>query len=155
MTECNHETFSFSNCRKRQVKGNFFGEPVSSNGGSLLVREVDRRMGLTIPAHFEHPLRRLQLARLRDQDDGWNDPRFRRDRLAPAHGAGCVPKGRNQISVSVELCNAYGAVTRETEMRICLNAQGTKAIMKNPHLVQQFLESSLRVYRPGRGRSGR
>ena len=38
MTECNHEAFSFSNCRKRQVKGNFFGEPISSNGGSLLVR---------------------------------------------------------------------------------------------------------------------
>ena len=48
MTECNHEAFSFSNCRKRQVKGNFFGEPISSNGGSLLVREVDRRMGLTM-----------------------------------------------------------------------------------------------------------
>ena len=27
--------------------GNFIGAPVSSNGGSLLVREVDRRMGLT------------------------------------------------------------------------------------------------------------
>ena len=48
MTQCNHEAFSFSNCRKRQVKGNFFGEPISSNGGSLLVREVDRRMGLTM-----------------------------------------------------------------------------------------------------------
>ena len=48
MTQCNHEAFSFSNCRKRQVKGNFFGEPISCNGGSLLVREVDRRMGLTM-----------------------------------------------------------------------------------------------------------
>ena len=48
MTQCNHEAFSFSNCRKRQVKGNFFGKPISSNGGSLLVREVDRRMGLTM-----------------------------------------------------------------------------------------------------------
>ena len=48
MTQCNHEAFSFSNCRKRQVKGNFFGEPISSNGGSLLLREVDRRMGLTM-----------------------------------------------------------------------------------------------------------
>ncbi len=48
MTECNHEAFSFSNCRKRQVKGNFFGDSISSNGGSLLLREVDRRMGLTM-----------------------------------------------------------------------------------------------------------
>jgi len=48
VTECNHEAFSFSNCRKRQVKGNFFGDPISSNGGSLLLREVDRRIGLTM-----------------------------------------------------------------------------------------------------------
>jgi len=47
VTECNHEAFSFSNCRKRQVKGNFSGGSISSNGGALLLREVDRRMGLT------------------------------------------------------------------------------------------------------------
>ena len=48
MTECNHEAFSFSNCRKRQMKGNFAGGSISSNGGALLLREVDRRMGLTM-----------------------------------------------------------------------------------------------------------
>ena len=47
MTECNHEAFSFSNCRKRQVRVNFSGGCISSNGGALLLREVDRRMGLT------------------------------------------------------------------------------------------------------------
>ena len=47
MTECNHEAFSFSNCRKRQVRGNFAGGSISSNGGALLLREVDRRLGLT------------------------------------------------------------------------------------------------------------
>ena len=48
MTECNHETFGFSNCRKRQVRVNFSGGSISSNGGALLLREVDRRMGLTM-----------------------------------------------------------------------------------------------------------
>ena len=47
MTKCNHEAFSFSNCCKRQVKGNFACGSISSNGGALLLREVDRRMGLT------------------------------------------------------------------------------------------------------------
>ena len=47
MTECNHEAFAFSNCRKRQVRGNFAGGSISSNGGALLLREVDRRLGLT------------------------------------------------------------------------------------------------------------
>lgn len=111
--------------------------------------------GHHLPARFEHPMRRLQLALGSDHDDGWNDPRFRRDRPGSAYDVECVPRGRNQISVSVELCTVYGAVTRETEMQMCLNAQGTKALMKNPYLMQQFLESSLRVYRPGRGRSGR
>ena len=47
MTECNHEAFTFSNCRKRQVRGNFAGDSISSNGGALFLREVDRRIGLT------------------------------------------------------------------------------------------------------------
>ena len=47
VTECNHEAFSFSNCRKRQVRGNFAGGSISSNGGALLLREVERRIGLT------------------------------------------------------------------------------------------------------------
>ena len=112
--------------------------------------------GHHLPARFEHPIRRQHLARGDEHDDdGWNDPRIGRDRPTPGHDIGCVPKGRNQISVSVELSNAFGAVTRETEMQMCLNTQGTKAIMGNPFLVQQFLESSLRVYRPGKGRSGR
>ena len=48
MTEWNHEAFSFSNCRKRKVRGNFAGGSISSNGGALPLREVDRRIGLTV-----------------------------------------------------------------------------------------------------------
>ena len=47
MTECNHEAFAFSNCRKRQVRGNCAGGSISSNGGALSLREVERRLGLT------------------------------------------------------------------------------------------------------------
>ena len=47
MTECNHDAFSLSNCRKRRVRASFSGVSISSNGGALLLREVDRRMGLT------------------------------------------------------------------------------------------------------------
>ena len=47
MTKCNHEELSFSNCRKRHVRWNFAGGSISSNGGALLLREVDRRLGLT------------------------------------------------------------------------------------------------------------
>ena len=47
MTECNHEPFTFSNCCKREVRVNFAGGSISSNGGALLLREVDRQLGLT------------------------------------------------------------------------------------------------------------
>ena len=47
VTECNHEAFASSNCRKRRVRVNFSGGSTSPNGGALLLREVDRRMGLT------------------------------------------------------------------------------------------------------------
>ena len=47
MTEWNHETLSFSRCRRRRVRADFSGGSISSNGGALLLREVDRRLGLT------------------------------------------------------------------------------------------------------------
>ena len=47
MTEWIHETVSFSRCRGRRLQVDFSGGSSSSNGGSLLLREVDRRLGLT------------------------------------------------------------------------------------------------------------
>ena len=46
MTEWNHETLSFSRCRGRRLRVDFSGGSISSNGGALLLREVDRRLGL-------------------------------------------------------------------------------------------------------------
>ena len=47
MTEWNHEALSFSRCRRRRVRADFSGGSISSNGGALLLREVDRRLELT------------------------------------------------------------------------------------------------------------
>ena len=38
---------TFSSCRRRRVRADFTGGSVSSHGGALLLREVDRRLGLT------------------------------------------------------------------------------------------------------------
>ena len=38
---------SFSSCRRRRARADFSGGTISSNGGALLLREVDRRLGLT------------------------------------------------------------------------------------------------------------
>ena len=47
MTEWNHEALSFSRCRRRRVRADSSGGSISSNGGALLLREVDRRVELT------------------------------------------------------------------------------------------------------------
>ena len=46
MTECNQETFSFTAHFSRCVEAGFTAGQVSSDGGALLLREVDRRINL-------------------------------------------------------------------------------------------------------------
>ena len=46
MTECSQETFSFARHFSRRVKAEFTAGQVSSDGGSLLLREVDGKIGL-------------------------------------------------------------------------------------------------------------
>ena len=47
MTQCNHGAMKFSSCRRRRVRVDFSGGSISSNSGALLLREVDRKLGLT------------------------------------------------------------------------------------------------------------
>ena len=44
MTQCNHGAMKFSSCRRRRVRVDFSGGSISSNGGALLLREVDREL---------------------------------------------------------------------------------------------------------------
>jgi hypothetical protein len=46
MTECSQETFSFARHFARRVEAEFTAGQVSSDGGGLLLREVDRKIGL-------------------------------------------------------------------------------------------------------------
>ncbi len=46
MTECTQESFEFPVCKRRVVESNFRGGDITSNGGVLLLREADRRLGL-------------------------------------------------------------------------------------------------------------
>ena len=47
VTDYASETIEFPACRKRRVEAAFDGGEVTSNGGALLLRQVDRRLGLT------------------------------------------------------------------------------------------------------------
>lgn len=47
MTNCTQESFDFPACQRRKVEAAFCGGEVSSDGGILLLRQVDRRLRLT------------------------------------------------------------------------------------------------------------
>jgi hypothetical protein len=46
MTECNQQTFGFQALGSRRVEADFSGGHLSSDGGVLLLREMDRHLGL-------------------------------------------------------------------------------------------------------------
>ena len=48
MTKCTTETIQFPVCKRRQVEVDFAGGEITSDGGVLLLREIDRRLGLTL-----------------------------------------------------------------------------------------------------------
>ena len=47
MTKCNSSMVQFASCKRRTVEAHFGGGAVSSDGGVLLLRQADRRLGLT------------------------------------------------------------------------------------------------------------
>lgn len=46
MTKCSQESFSFAPLFQREVVARFDAGPVTSDGGALLLREVERKTGL-------------------------------------------------------------------------------------------------------------
>ncbi len=46
VTECTQSSFSFGKHFRRQVSAQFDGGMISSDGGAVLLREVDRRINL-------------------------------------------------------------------------------------------------------------
>jgi Transposase DDE domain group 1 len=47
MTECTQGLLKFLSFDRRKIQGSFGGGEVSSDGGLMLVRQVDRKLGLT------------------------------------------------------------------------------------------------------------
>ena len=47
MTKCNKEKIDLPACKGRKVQAEFVEEAISSDGGVLLLREIDRKINLT------------------------------------------------------------------------------------------------------------
>ena len=46
MTDCTQELFHFASFDRRKIEASFTGGEISSDGGVLLLRQADRRLGL-------------------------------------------------------------------------------------------------------------
>ena len=84
MTECNSQQLHFSNLGRRRVTVKFDGGHLTSDGGGVLLREVDRRIGLLErlahcfrdhrnQAAVEHPVRDLLAQRIYALALGYED----------------------------------------------------------------------------------
>ncbi|HRQ06082.1 MAG TPA: transposase [Nitrosomonas halophila] len=47
MTNCTQRSFNFPEVKKRVVEVNFAGGDITSDGGVMLLRQVDRQIGLS------------------------------------------------------------------------------------------------------------
>ena len=47
MTECTQKSFEFPACKRRVIEANFEGGDITTDGGVLLLRQVDSMLGLS------------------------------------------------------------------------------------------------------------
>jgi hypothetical protein len=46
VTDCTQTSFEFPDLKRRKVQAEFSGGEITSDGGVLLLRQIDRRLGL-------------------------------------------------------------------------------------------------------------
>src|SRR6202521_4803396 len=105
MTECNQTLFSFEAHFSRRVVGQFAGERLTTEGGSLLLRQAERKIGLLRrvaacftdyrqPDRIEHRLEEMLAQRIYGLALGYEDlndhEQLRQDPLL-----GCGPGREN------------------------------------------------------------
>ena len=84
MTKCSASRLEFPRCQGRHVQAEFSGGAITSDGGVVLLRQVDQRIGLTArlaqalpdsrdPARWEHRLQDLSRQRIYGLALGYED----------------------------------------------------------------------------------
>lgn len=152
-TPCNHQTFSFQALGSRKVEADFSGGYLSSDGGSLLLREVDRNHSFTSSLAkcftdlrcqplVEHKLKHLLAQRIHALSLGYEDLNDHdKLRLDPLFALTCdkedlLGQKRNDENQGKSLAG------KSTLNRLELGANGTsktKKIIPHPRLLRDFL----------------
>ncbi len=132
MTECTRKSLIFSRLKKQRIVADFEGGRLTSDGGALLLREVDRQLGLTAslaacvadprePAKITHHLRTLLVQRIFGIALGYedlNDHQTLRDDPLFAILAGQRPDPDQPLASPSTLCRFENSVTRESLARL-------------------------------------
>ncbi len=126
MTECNTQAIEFSRLPGRQVVADFQGGRLTSDAGLLLLREVDRRLGLVEaisgclhdprdPRYVVHEQQAMLAQRIFAVAAGYedlNDHQTLRDDPALQTAAGKVPELDEPLASPSTLCRLEQRVTR-------------------------------------------
>lgn len=143
MTECNRQPLLFSSVLSQKVIADFDGGRLTSDAGGLLLREVDRRMGLTKalaacvsdprdPTKITHQLRTLLAQRIFGVALGYedlNDHQTLRDDPLLAVLTDQRPDPQSTLGSPATLCRLENSVTHESLVRM------------SEVLVEQFITS--------------
>jgi hypothetical protein len=132
VTECNRKSLSFSTLGRQKIIANFEGGRLTSDAGGLLLREVDRHLGLTTglaeciadprdPAKITHDLRTLLAQRVFGIALGYedlNDHATLRDDPLFAILAEQRPDPEAPLGSPSTLCRFENAITRGSLSRM-------------------------------------
>ena len=143
MTECSTERLDFTPHGRRQIVADFRGGRLTTDGGALLLREVDRRIGLIdaindcIPdprdaRYVIHDQRAMLAQRIVSLALGYEDLNDQETlRVDPALQivAGCSPEEDDPMASPSTLCRLENRITRKTLVRL------------STLFVEQFLDS--------------
>jgi len=144
-TDCQQGSFQFQDLGARKVVGDFTGGPLSSDGGVLLLRQIDRGLGVTRSlagcfgdrrdARFvEHALPELLAQRIYALALGYEDlndhAQLRRDPLLAAACEKRAPLGEDRVDPADRGCALAAAATLN---RLELSNNRTSRGHKLPH----------------------
>lgn len=132
MTECSTEALAFSGLRRRKLVVDFEGGRLTSDAGLLLLREVDRRLGLIDaisaclpdprdPRYIVHEQRELLAQRIFGLAAGYedlNDHQTLRDDPALQAAAGRLPDEDAPLASPATLCRLEQRVNRRALVRM-------------------------------------
>lgn len=139
MTECTQTDFTFPTCKSRKITADFSGGNITSNGGVLLLRQADSKLGLTRAA-----ARLIPDSRRTSSVKHSTEQMFRQR----VYAIGCGEEDLNdhdELRHDIALQTAVGCdkplASPSTLCRFENNAHRQAAVDMNALLVEQFIAS--------------